>query len=267
MWNNFPSTCVSDDACELMFNTSYRGLLSVHSNSGVGGISIGLEVGCTSPSNTLGAILQLQYAQYIDDNPSAFHANFTNFVNIGTPIKIDNSTGWPCPGVLEEPAGTIPAYNPSSPCCVEIYELRVKGSGGGGVGDNPRFSFVHVFVNQIAQTAIVADAKQKSLGAGTGFIWGSVSTLPAAASITVTVSWLSTNITSTNCGVLHCWESGTSTDTILAGATLGNTVTVNYATTFTGTVKTLVSVQNPALAQGSIYDGDIDLLMAQTLTV
>lgn len=231
-------------------------------------MTIGLEIGCVDPSNTVGGTLQLQYAQYLDSS----HTNFTTFANIGGSILIDNSANNPCPGVLEGTAGTIPPYNPNSPCCIEIYQLRVLGKLGGGAGDNPRFSFVHVYVNQIEQNVVIAYAKQKSIGANTGFVWSSSATLAVQTTLTVTINWASTNLTSTGCGLLllvdaHCWESGTSSDTITAGNTIGVATTVTYATAFTGTTKTLVTVQNPNFAQGSIYVGDIDVLMAQTMTV
>src|SRR5437899_804228 len=99
-WNNMPSA-----ATELMGNTSYRGMLRSSSGGGESGFRAGLQAGCVNPSNTVGATLQLQYANYSDTT----HTNSSNFANIlGASIFIDNSANWPCPGSLESGDSALP---------------------------------------------------------------------------------------------------------------------------------------------------------------
>ena len=83
---------------ELMGNTTYRGVLASRSSGGSSGLAVGLVVGCVNPSNTPGATLQLQYANYSDTT----HLNSSNFVNVGVVanILIDNSANQPCPGQI-----------------------------------------------------------------------------------------------------------------------------------------------------------------------
>src|SRR5207249_10621936 len=89
-WNNMPSAVT-----ELMGNASYRGLvIALKSSGSIGGLLVGLTVTCVNPSNTAGANLQLQYANYSDTT----HSNSSNFVNIGISQLIDNSANNHCPG-------------------------------------------------------------------------------------------------------------------------------------------------------------------------
>jgi len=138
VWKSMPACPVITDSCELMGNASYRGTLVFSIGGQQAQTSAILSVGCVIPSNTLGAVLQLQYANYSVTS----RTNITNFINLGSAVPVDNSATWPCPGNLEiGTGGTLPAI-------VQGFIFRVIGSGGGGTGDNPRFSSITVNIYQ-----------------------------------------------------------------------------------------------------------------------
>jgi hypothetical protein len=252
VWQNMPS-----GVTELMGNTSYRGLLITRSSAGEGGISVGLGVNCITPSNTVGAILQLQYANYSDTT----HVNTTNFVNIGIPIPIDNSANNPCPGALEGLSANLPSIN-TNPV---IFVFRVVGSNGGGAGDNPRFSSMNVYVLQLLRKAYIPVIVSHGT---TTFTYQIQSTTPLGSTTTVNAIWISTNQTGpTVCGTGDlCIQSGTTSCSISAGAANCATTTVTYGTAFSGTVEVSL-IPTTSGASTVLPIGTISLLSAQTLTV
>jgi len=244
VWANMPSSSI-----ELMGNTSYRGVLASRSSGGSSGLSIGLIVGCVTPSNTPGATLQLQYANYSDTT----HLNVSNFVNVGilTNVLIDNSTNSPCPGLLESNTNGLPNINVNP----TLFEFRVVGSGGGGLGDNPRFSSVSVYVIQTAYRIPTVVVSTRSTTAFTAFVY---TTWQVPATITENFDW----IASSN-GVLI--ESGANSCSISAGSN-SCSVSTTFGTIF-GTTPNVVCTSRNAEASISIPIGTISLLTAQTLTV
>ena len=251
-WKNMPSATT-----ELMGNTSYRAVLMVRTSGGSVGLSAGLEVGCITPSNTVGAQLQLQYANYSDTT----HTNSSNFANLGMTVFIDNSANWPCPGTLENNVGTLPAINLNP----VGYLFRVLGMNGGGSGDNPRFSLVSVYVTQSIIRTFIFGHLTPGTSSFLGFIQ---SNFPVTASTTPSFDWFATNASNTvpTCGTGDlCEQHGTNSCTIaIAGSQC--TVTTTYGTAFTGTVV----VQMTGKQLGTIVSlsiGTIGLLQAQTLTV
>lgn len=262
-WISMPpaSSCgtgnTSASICELMGNQTYRGILKSITSSGESGFNVAPQIGCISPSNTVGAMLQLQYANYSDTT----HTNSSNFANVGAGIFIDNSAGWPCPGNLETTGGSLPTLttNPAD------FIFRYVGIGGGGSGDNPRFSSASVNIVQVARNLITGWATGITNVHFTGAI--ALAYALAAASTTENFQWFATNTTSTGCGLStdNCWEHGTSSCAILTTTSICS-VTVTFTTAFTGTPGVIVNPTNtPGLVSLSI--GTISLLMAQTLTV
>jgi len=234
---------------ELMGNTSYRGVLASRSSGGSSGLAVGLVVGCVNPSNTPGATLQLQYANYSDTT----HLNSSNFVNVGilTSILIDNSANQPCPGLLESNTNGLPNINLNP----TLFEFRVVGSAGGGPGDNPRFSSVSVYVIQTAYRIPTVVVSTRSTTAFTAFVY-TIWQVPAT--ITENFDW----IASSN-GVLV--ESGANSCSISAGSN-SCSVSTTFGTIF-GTTPNVVCTSRNAEASISIPIGTISLLSAQTLTV
>ena len=172
------------DQTELMGNTSYRGMLRSSSGGGESGFRAGLQAGCVNPSNTVGATLQLQYANYSDTT----HTNSSNFANVlGASIFVDNSANWPCPGSLESGDSTLPTLttNPT------VFIFRVVGSGGGGFGDNPRFSFISTNIQQLALRLPTVVVSTRSTTAFTAFVY---TEFPVVIATTENFDWLaSTN--------------------------------------------------------------------------
>jgi hypothetical protein len=243
-------------ACELLGNSSYRGLLVTHSSFGENGLNVALVEECITPSNTVGSQLQLQYANYSETTRS----NSSNFVNIGGSDFIDNIND-PCPGVVTSGTGVLPpiSLNPSD------FLFRVIGYGGGGTGDNPRFSMVAVLISQ----AIGRIYQIQAAGITTAhFLWKPWSSYPLTTATTVTISWIGTNQTTTACGTNdNCIQSGTSSCSIPAGTiACSSFTTVTFGTAFTGTVIVTTTPQTTG-ALVSIPVGSISLLSAQTLTV
>ena len=242
VWANMPF-----NTTELMGNTSYRGLLLTRSPGGETGLNVGLQVGCTTPSNTIGAALQLQYANYSDTT----HLNTSLFVNIGSAIPIDNSANWACPGFLEASTGLLPVigFNPV------IFQFRVIGTGGGGIGDNPRFDHVSVYISQTVFRIATVIVVTRSTTAFTAAVY---TTYPVSGSTVENFDWLA----STN-GVLV--ESGANSCTIAVASNTCNVVTT-FGTSFAGTPNVVCSSRNQQVTS-AISLGTISLLSAQTLTV
>jgi len=234
-----------------MGNTSYRGLIITASSSGESGLRIGLIVNCINPSNHVGALLQLQYANYSD----ATHTNSSNFLDpsngVTGNIHIDNSANNPCPGILESTVFALPAININP----TIFEVRVIGTGGGGIGDNPRFGAVTVYIllnmNKFFDT--VVSARSTTSFTAFAYVIGS----PPSANTVVNFDWVATNN-------FVLGESGANSCTILA-----NTVSCSVTTTFSPAFATMPNVVTTTRTPGvqfSIQAGIMDLLQTQAVT-
>lgn len=260
-WYNMPAA-----STELMGNTSYRQVYSPP----VGGfnfpsLSAYLQVGCITISNTVGAQLQLQYALYSQSN-SIGNRITTGFQNVGGPVFIDgNGALANACGGSDQGTSTIGALNTTG----AGYIFRVIGSGGGGIGDNPRFSYVSVVVSVTEQRLFQAGALSPST---TGFSAYVRTSFPVAT--TVTFQWTATNLTSsTLCGVNgssldHCVEGGKGQTCTLTLTSTNNqcVVAITFATAFTGTV-TAVATTTTVGAGVTLTTAQFSLLQAQTLTV
>ena len=241
---------------ELMGNTSYRGVLRFTTASS----SVGpeLEVGCISPSNRLGATLQLQYANFT----TVTNTNTSLFVNLGNLIPIDNSLNFPCPGVLLD--GT-PGNLPSSNTANNAYEFRVVGQNGGGSGDNPRFSFISVLIHQQVQPVIQLRKAAVSTTSFTTVAFLEYATSAPGGQL-ISFDWIAVNDTGTSCLSLSaCIQHGTNTCTIPLNGFSCNVVTT-FGTAFTNTPNVVIS-DNSAVGTKQLTVGTISLLSAQTLTV
>jgi len=249
-WTNMPFS-----QTELMGNTSYRAVLRFTTASSA--VTVELEVGCISPSNTIGATLQLQYANFT----AVTNTNTSLFVNLGNAIPIDNSVNFPCPGVLLDgtPGGLPP--NISNPA----YEFRVVGSNGGGIGDNPRFSFVSVLIHQQVQPLFQLRKAAVSTTSFTTVALLEYATSAVAGQV-VSFDWIAVNDTGTSCLSLSaCIQHGTNSCTIPLNGFTCNVVTT-FGTAFTNTPNVVVS-PNTAVGTKQLTVGTISLLSAQTLTV
>lgn len=257
-WKNMPnsSSCgvgnTSAQVCELMGNQSYRGLFESGNANGLAGIRAGLSISCIKPSNTIGAFLQLQYANY-----SFFTlTNTSNFINVGasSSLKIDNSANNPCPGNIISSGNNILPTLASNPA---LYIFRVVGVGGGGLGDNPRFSSVIVNINQVANVIFVPVVSARTLTTFTAFEYA-IPFQPGIDRI-VTFNWVATNN-----GVAI--ESGTNVCTILAG-TNSCSITTTFPVAFVTTIPNVVLTTQASSMNFLLSIADIPLLMAQTITV
>jgi hypothetical protein len=261
-WVNMPA-----NQTELMGNSSYRGLLIASATGGESGIQVSLLVNCINPSNTVGAYLKLQWAffnEVLNTNSSVF-ADAVNGFPSGT-VPIDGITMhgpdlYPCPGILQGDVFPLPSNAGSH----TIFVFRVVGVGGGGLGDNPRFSSVQVAINQAVQrffSPIIV------LTTTTTFRWLAYSPFQVASSTTITIEWIATNITATACITLsNCIEHGTSTCTIPAGASnCGSSIIVTFTNAFSA-APDVVATAKTAGSLATVPAGNIDLLLAQTLTV
>jgi hypothetical protein len=254
-WRNFPSAsrCSSGNyssaSCELMGNTSQRGILYQRSTISAAGLSVDLSVGCVTPSNTVGAILQLQYANF----SQATNTNTSNFVNIAGTIKIDNSVFWSCPGMLiAASAGSLPNIQGLR----VPYQFRVVGSGGGGVGDNPRFNSVNVIVHQIISRVVYFVTSSVTT---TSFVTtASLLTQPTSVPLVMTFDWVALNTTT-----LH----GTTTCSIVVLTASSCSVTTTFSSAFAGTPSVLVSADAPGAGLMTLTIASISLLREETVTV
>jgi hypothetical protein len=246
-WVNMPS-----NPTELMGNMSYRSLIITRSSTGEGGLGIGLIVNCLNPSNTIGANLQLQYANYSDTT----HTNSSNFLDpsngIGGHILIDNSANNPCPGRIDSPTFALPAINVNP----TIFEIRVIGSGGGGIGDNPRFAIVAAYIIQSMNKFFDTVVSSRSTTAFTAFAY--VIGPAVSNSVTVNFDWVATNN-------FVAGESNSNSCVINAGTT-SCSVTTTFPIAFATTPNVVTTTRTPAAAY-SILAGIINLLQAQTVTV
>lgn len=270
VWKNFPpiSSCdvtavpnnVTAKVCELMGNSSYRGVLP----GGFAGYSVGLSVGCISPSVPTGlggpGFLQLQYAIYTQIGET----NSSNWQSVGSSLQIDGATN-PCPGNDVSPSGALNTTTTG-------YIFRVVGADGGGPGDNPRFSSIGV---TIFQTVVRTFGAQYSIIGVTSFTAIVTASVPVLGNQLVNFRWFATNVSSTNPSCGHnaagndnvCWQRGASSATIPTGGFFSSTVTVTYPTAFTGTVTAILQITSTAPQGVPAVLGEVSLLKAQTLTV
>jgi hypothetical protein len=244
------------DYCELMGNSSYRGILQGTGSSGSAGLSVSLLVGCVAPATGADAALTLQYANY----SSTTHANSTNFVNTSGVVRIDNSAGFTCPGTLESTSFfTLPSQtgNPA------VYEFRVVATDGNGPGDNPRFSNIAVIATQIvtriAQVTLTSITKN-------GFTAFLSLAQRVASSQAEPFQWIATNITSTSCVTLSvCIQHGSSTCTIAVGLSQCS-VAVTFGTAFSA-IPNVVATPTALPGVVGVPAGAVTLFSAETVSV
>lgn len=258
-WYNMPSgstTCPIGrpqpggfTPCELMGNESYRGVIV---NDGPMTVNVFLSVGCVIPSNTLGASLNLQYANYT----GLGHTNTTNFVDISasttSDIRIDNPAGFPCPGILTS-TNVVTLSKGAGANTGWIF--RVIGSGGGGIGDNPRFSFVSVVLRFTGGAGAITPTPQSITP--TSFLAVIRTFPPLTTTLTENFDWIATNNTLTQGGTGNC--------SVPANGFLCST-TITFPTAFLSTPFVTLTTLNspPALIQPL---GTLTLLSAPTVTV
>jgi hypothetical protein len=251
-WFNFPSStqCTannfSDPSCETFGNTTYR--IAPTFNGAESNVEASIEVGCKAPSNTIGATLLLQYANY----SFTTQTNSSNFITIHTgnsvqSVLIDNSVGNPCPGVLATNFYVPMPVNSSSS---SGWMFRVVGINGGGVGDNPRFSFIGVQLQQyirVAPNLVVTFCNNNHCNLAFQ------TTQNLVTSLTATFNWDAVNVTAnTLCGAgLLCEQFGSGSCTIAIGQSICS-ATVNFATPFLIT-STVTMTASPRIASAPVF--------------
>lgn len=258
VWKSFPSQfspnfCTAGnltDRCELFYNSTQRGVVitSVFSV-----IQARISVACVAPSNTMGAYLQLQYANY----SLATGTNSSNFANVSSQLFIDNRIGTPCPGTITTPTAGSLAYGNS-------YIFRVLGADGGGVGDNPRFGSIRVLVYLGVLRITYPTVATRST---TAFTVIEYTNYPTSASIVTNFQWIATNITASSCINLNvCIQKGAGTCTI-AIAAASCSVSTTFGTAFSATPTVVISNTAPSALLLTMMVGQVDLMLAQTVTV
>lgn len=266
-WNNFPlaSACSTGNftatQCELMGNQSYRQPFDYGASGIEAGVQAILSVSCITPSNTVGAFLQLQYANY----SVTTRTNSSNFVNVpGSPgsgqVFIDNSANWPCGGNLVS-ARTLAASLPAG--VNSGFLFRVVGSSGGGPGDNPRFSSISVTVFQLINK--VLGFVPLSITASS-FLARVTTVYPVPVATTATFQWLALNVTATSCVSLAvCIQHGSGSCSLTINNVLCQT-TISFSPAFNAAPNVVGSATGPN-ANAIIPVASLQLLSAQTVTV
>ncbi len=244
-WTNMPSS-----PTELMGNTSYRGILIPTSGgTTLTGIQAGLAVNCITVSNTVGANLQLQYALYsfITDT------NTTNFQSIGlAQVYIDGVTANSCVNnSIVSDIGSVLNVTTAG----LGYVFRVMGSGGGGVGDNPRLSSITVLVSQLITRIYMPIPLSITVNGFSGRMYANV-----LVQVAITANF---QYVATNNGVQT--DSGSGTCTIAIGAN-NCSAAITFPLAF-ATVPNVVMTSTTPGGSNGIPIGTISLLSAQTLTV
>lgn len=264
-WANFPSSVCSasnfTDRCELMGNTSYRKDIFLQGNPA--GFQALLSVSCISPSSVAGASIYLQYAN--STNGATNTSNWKTLAN--SQLLVDNSspTLHPCPGL-----GVSTGYTalPNFPSTVFVL-FRVVGGMGGGSGDSVRFASIDILLQKNLQLSPLFHLVSTST---TNFKFQIVVGQPVSASLTTTIWWIASNVTSDGCGVFglftdHCWESGTSSACVIgAGATICSTSTQTFLTAFTGTVRVTASILIPSTTSAVVL-ASLSVLNVETVSV
>jgi len=244
-WTSMPSA-----ATELMGNTSYRGILiPTSSASTLTGIQAGIAVNCITASNTVGANLQLQYALYsfITDT------NTTNFQSIGlAQVFIDGVTANSCVNnTIVSDIGSVLNVTTAG----LGYVFRVMGSGGGGSGDNPRFSSITVLVSQLITRIYMPIALSITVNGFSGRMYANV-----LVQIAVTANF---QYVATNNGVQT--DSGSGSCTIAVG-TNNCSAAITFPLAFATVPNVVMTSTSPGGSNG-LPIGTISLLTTQTLTV
>lgn len=258
-WANMPasSTCSSTDTtkptCELFGNQSYRGVIRVVADVKY---LVGLEVQCINPSNTVGAALQLQYA-----NASAVtHTNTTKFVNAGGAgvgrIFIDNSVNWPCPGTLHSTVSAFALPIIQAGIQNTVFMFRVVGYAGGGTGDNPRFNNINVIVSTQLINQEIGYATSVTVNGFTALLAFNF-VVTSGSGVTINFNWIASDGTTIQDGSNSC--------TISQGG-VSCTVAITFTPAFVGTPSaTVTSTDTPSPL--TVFAGEINLLSTQTVTV
>ncbi len=254
-WTNFPCggtncNCPSFgvDACQLMNNPQYLGIYSISTDSVRGdaaGLQAGFQVSCVQPATptTGGSVLYLQYANY----SLTSYLNTSNFLTIGSSIYVDNTNGWPCPGILQnDMAGTLPSLTNDLNTHGFIFRIiGVCGCSGIGNAGTLRITNVNVIVYQrLTATFHIRLASRTT----TKFIYLIYASLPAPVASVITNDWIATNETSASCSLLSdvCIQSGTSSCTIPVGGFSCPSTTVNFAVTFSTAPAVVMTLTNVA---------------------
>lgn len=250
-WQNMPSA-----STELFGNTTNRNILRVVTDAGYYPT---LRVNCVKPSNTLGAKLQLQYANF----SVVTNTNNSNFVNAGVAsIKIDNSLNSPCPGTLSY--GVTSFRLPILPVGVRntAFIFRVIGSGGGGNGDNPRLSGLSVIISSQLTNGYTVFASAITT---TGLNVVTYSQFPDTSSFTSSFSWIATNSTVDTTTV----QAATGTCVWAFPAITSCTVAVTFPLAYAATpVVVAAETDNGTLAQIlTVFAGELTLFSTQSVTV
>src|SRR5205807_2602161 len=139
-----------------------------------------------------------------------------------------------------------------------IFIFRVVGTGGGGAGDNPRFSFVTVYILQTVQRGVAFRTSAISLTAFTEVVF-TIPQFNVAIALGVTFDYIATNN-----GALV--DSGTATCTIAVG-TSSCSVATTFGTPFVAVTPNVVCNSRTTPVAIVLPIGTISLLSAQTLTV
>jgi hypothetical protein len=233
---------------ELFGNQSYRGLYISRVSTGTAGVRVGLIVGCENPSNTAGAALQLQYANYSD----VTHTNSSVFVFLSASVLIDNSANNPCPGMLESSNFPLQTLN-TNPA---IFIFRVIGNGGGGAGDNPRFNKVQVYVTQRFNIFfdLAVSARSTTSFTAVAIVIGPL----LATSTIVNFGWIATNN-------FVLGQSGESSCTIPSGI-VGCSIVITFSTTFATVPDVTLTPRNTG-SSADVSVSQITLFITQVSTV
>lgn len=254
-WYNFPSSCPSNDSCELFFNSTNRAHL--FNNQGLlVGYSITLSVSCITPSSTIGANLQVQVAQFTSAGGGG---NTTNFGSvIGALVYVDGVTQPSCPGdLISSTAIVLSTLNIGS----GGYLFRVIGQAGGGPGDNPRFG--RIAINVGIQTARLLTGRGSSITTSS-FTAGITSLYQLPTSTSVTFQWVAMNVTAVSCiNLAACIQHGSGACTIAANGN-GCGSTINFSPAFSAVPNVLVNPTSvPTLITLSL--GALPIFDIQTL--
>lgn len=282
-WYNMPSLCPSQDQCMLFGNQSlvqilpFDGVLSAGAASGT--IAAYLSIGCLAASVSVNdAYLQLQYAMYNGQSNvvQGLGTNATNWENISRVYINSNGTYTPCNYPFNVLTGAVDLGVQLNATAIG-WVFRVIGANGGGQGDNPRFTFINIELeNYVKRVATITPFTPST----TAFSYAIEVTVPFTANTAITFQWIATNITSTGCGLgsnkeFHCFESGVGTCTFTLAGSTGTTAgqcpgsgsnSISFVTAFTGTVRVTAVTKNN-LAALSIPFGSLNLFSSQPITV
>lgn len=280
-WYNMPSSCPSQDSCMLFGNQSLVQILpfdgKLSNGASINTLSAYLSVNCLVPSASANdAYLQLQYAIYNGQSNVAqgLGTNATNWQNISKVFINSNGTYTPCSYPFNVLTGQVDlgvALNISSVGWV----FRVLGFNGGGNGDNPRFGFVNIELQNLVKRLVTISVFTPT---ATSFSYAMEVSILFTSNTAVTFQWIADNITSGGCGIpiagtttYHCWENGSGTCTFLVTAPQcpgSGSNSVSFGTAFTSAVSVkVVAVLKNNLGAVQIPFGSLSLFSSQPITV